>query len=86
MDKIIEKLYDLYLNNEAFPLGIIDNELSDREWRNQESLLKTLTPEQKNIFLDCVNAKEERHSIETRTVFISGFKTAIRLITESIQE
>ncbi len=51
---------------------------------DKESFIKTLTTEQQEQYEKIENAFMERCALEYQECFISGFKTAVRMILESL--
>ena len=86
MKDIIEKFYQVYIEKEAFLTGGIDKEKTNEEWKSYEILYESLTVEQEKKFLKYLRLRGDRQANELKKVFAEGFKTAIRLWTESLKE
>ena len=86
MKDIIEKLYETYIETEAFLMGDIDKEKTSEEWKVYEILYESLTAEQEKKFLKYIRLRGDRQAKEMKKVFAEGFKTAIRLWTESLKQ
>lgn len=86
MEKIIEKLYDFHINTSNFPFGKPCKENMDREWELYNFLFENLSEEHRKIFLEYVELHGIRQNEESKVVYEYGFKTAVRLITESLKE
>ncbi len=86
MEKLIEKLFELHLKTETFPVGIPDKEGIENEWKLYEFLLNNLTDKNKKILTEYNKLTSMRHGKELQAVYAQGFKTAIRLILEVYKE
>lgn len=86
MEKIIEKLYDLHLQEEQFPFGIADKERMQKEYETYCTLSQTISPLIKKQLSEYVSLNDERHKAELKAMYVYGFKTAIRLILEGVKE
>ena len=53
---------------------------------NQDSLIPTLTVQQKEVFEKLKDCEAELHGMNEREAFISGFKIAARIMTEVLYE
>ena len=54
--------------------------------RHQDSLIPTLTAQQKETFEKLKDCEAELHGMNEREAFISGFKLAARIMTEVLYE
>lgn len=54
--------------------------------RHQDSLISTLTAQQKETFEKLKDCEAELHGMNEREAFISGFKLAARIMTEVLYE
>ena len=86
MNKIVEKFYELHLQEEQFPFGVVDKESMQKEYEAYCMLSQTLSPSMKNMLSEYVNLNDERHKAELKAMYKYGFKTAIQLIFESLKE
>ena len=86
MKKWIEKLFDLHIKTETFPVGIPDKENINSEWRLYEFLLENLTDDNKKILTEYNNLTSMRHGKELEAVYKQGFKTAVCLLLEALKE
>lgn len=70
------------------------SEYDERTWldmlsyviRHQDSLIPTLTAQQKETFEKLKDCEAELHGMNEREAFISGFKLAARIMTEVLYE
>ena len=86
MEKIIEKFYDLHLQEEQLPFGFVDKERMNKEYDAYCTLSQTLPPSIKGLFAEYVNLSDERHKAELKCMYEYGFKTAIKLLIEGMKE
>ena len=86
MEKIIEKLYNLHLQEDQFPFGIVNKESMQKEYDLYYILAQTLSSSMKDQLLEYVNLNNERHKMELKAMYEYGFKTATRLFIESLKE
>ena len=66
----------------SFKRGSAYNEVLSYVIRHQDSLIPTLTVQQKEIFEKLKDCEAELHGMNEREAFISGFKLAARIMTE----
>ena len=64
MEKIIEKLYQIHLQEEDFSLGIVDREKMQKEHDAYCALSQTLPTFLKGQLAEFSNLNEERHKAE----------------------
>ena len=86
MEKIIEKLYQIHLQEEDFSLGIVDREKRQKEYDAYCALSQTLPTFMKGQLAEFSNLNEERHKAELQSAYELGFKTAIKLILEGVKD
>ena len=86
MEKMIEKFYELHLQEEQYPFGVIDKERMQKEYEAYYTLVDALSPCEKEQMLEYVNLNNERHKSELKAMYEYGFKMAINLILESVKE
>ena len=86
MEKIIEKLYQIHLQEEDFSLGIVDREKMQKEYDAYCALSQTLPTFMKGQLSEFSNLNEERHKAELQSAYELGFKTAIKLILEGVKD
>ena len=86
MEKIIEKLYQVHLDEEQFPFGIYDKEKMAKEYDAYCKLSQTLPAFMHGLLTEYSNLNEERRKVELQAAYEYGFKTAIKLILESTKE
>lgn len=86
MENIIEKLYALHLDTDSTTLGIPNKESLDAEWKLYDFLYENLADECKKSFSQYANLRNERAEEECKSAYKAGFKTALRLILESVKE
>ena len=84
-------LEDLYYGNivpheHSFKRGSAYSEVLSYVIRHQDSLIPTLTVQQKEIFEKLKDCEAELHGMNEREAFISGFKLAARIMTEVLYE
>ena len=78
---------DLYYGNivpheHSFKRGSAYSEVLSYVIRHQDSLIPTLTAQQKETFEKLKDCEAELHGMNEREAFISGFKLAARIMTE----
>ena len=86
MEKIIEKFYNLHLEEEQFPFGVADKESMEKEYDIYCMLAQTLPQFMKQQLSEYATLNEERHKRELQVAYEYGFKTAMKLILESVKE
>lgn len=86
MKDIIEKLYNLHINTETYPLGLPDKENLDEELRVYERLCNLLGEEEKQLFSQYVEQRGIRQSEELKAVYEYGFKSGVQLIIEALKD
>lgn len=86
MEKILEKLYKLHIEDGFYPYGRINHENEKKEWELYHYLYQNLHNQEKQIFLEYTNLKEERYKEELKSVYEYGFKEAIQLIAEALKD
>ena len=86
MEKIIEKLYKIHLEEEQLPFGVVDKEVIEKEYEAYCLLSQTLPQDMRKRLSEYANLNEERRKVEMQAAYQYGFKTAIRLILEGIKE
>ena len=84
-------LEDLYYGNiipheHNFKRGSAYSEVLSYVIRHQDSLIPTLTAQQKETFEKLKDCEAELHGMNERDAFISGFKLAARIMTEVLYE
>ena len=86
MDSIIGKFFDLCVNEEGESLFLPKKENLDREWELFHLFAETLPFEKKELFLEYAQLRTEKETSSQQTAYKLGFKTAIRLLTETLKE
>ena len=86
MNDLIEKLYDLHLNTSYQPLGVPDKEAKKKEIELYHLLYEDLSEENKRFFMEYVNLTGIRMCNQVKAAYECGFKTAIRLLLESLKD
>lgn len=71
-----------FRTNTVLSAGVLTNEVLSYVIRHQDSLIPTLTVQQKEIFEKLKDCEAELHGMNEREAFISGFKLAARIMTE----
>lgn len=86
MEDILNKLYEIHsdTNPRTYRKSIKEN--LDEEWRMYDVLYAELSEKQRKMFIKYVEICGMRQSEEMAVSYESGFKTAIRLIAESLKE
>lgn len=84
-------LEDLYYGNvvpreHSFKCGSAYSEVLSYVIRHQDSLIPTLTAQQKETFEKLKDCEAELHGMNEREAFISGFKLAARIMIEVLYE
>ena len=84
----LEDLYygDIVPHEHSFKRGSAYSEVLSYVIRHQDSLIPTLTVQQKEIFEKLKDYEAELHGMNEREAFISGFKLAARIMTEVLYE
>ena len=85
MEKIIEKLYEAHLNVEDFVFCAKNKEAQREEWELYCFFYETLAKEEGKVFAKYVDMREQRHREERQAAYETGFKTAIKMILESLK-
>ena len=83
MENIIHKLFDLHISTEPFPFGKSNKQNMDEEWKIYSFLYENLSDEYEKLFLKYIELRGLRQNEEIKSAYEQGFKTAIRLLTES---
>ena len=86
MEKIIEKLYQLHLEEMQYSFGYVDREKMEKEYDAYCKLSQTLPAFMKGLLMEFSNLNEERRKAELQAAYEYGFKTAIKLILEATKE
>lgn len=83
-----EDLYygDIVPHEHSFKRGSAYSEVLSYVIRHQDSLIPTLTVQQKETFEKLKGCEAELHGMNEREAFISGFKLAARIMTEVLYE
>ena len=85
MQKLIHKLFDSYIKETPFPLPK-NNDTYKEEWEFFNRLYAESLEPLKQAFLDYVKLRDAREKLEQYECYKEGFKTAVRLITESLKD
>ena len=85
MEEIIEKLYNLQVGENPYPVGVAPKEDNQREWDLYGELYDGLSKEKMSILREYLCLFEERMNKEKQYYYEKGFKTAVKLIIESIK-
>lgn len=75
-----------FLTNTVLSAGGAYSEVLSYVIRHQDSLIPTLTAQQKETFEKLKDCEAELHGMNERKAFISGFKLAARIMTEVLYE
>ena len=86
MNKVIEKFYKIYLDEEAFLVSMVDKEKAKEEWELYNVLYENLSEEHKKELLKYIHLRGDREKEELKEAFVRGFKTAVRLWAEALKE
>ena len=86
MEKMIERLYQAHLQEEALPFGVTNRENMQKECEVYCSLLEGLKQPMKDQLREYENLTEERHKAELQAAYEYGFKTAVKLVLESLKD
>ena len=86
MDKIIEKLFDVYMETEDFPLGRQEKKKMDREWELFDLLYDKLEGETKEALREYTNLCAEKEKEQLKILYMQGFKTGVKMIVESMKD
>lgn len=86
MTDMIDKLYEMHIKTEQFPLGLPDKEKEREECEKYMFLLENLDGERKAAFCKYVELRGLRQCEELQKVYEYGFKAAMRLWMEGLKE
>ena len=86
MEKILEKIYEEILKENDGLIGKANSELVSREWKIYDEIYDRLKEEERDSFCEYINILNERHSYELKESYKQGFKTAIRIVVESMKD
>lgn len=88
MEKILEKLWYGEIDPSAreFKRGSEYHELLHLLNKNQDKLLATLDVNEKELFEKFKDCQNEMQTIETREVFIEGFRLGVKIMAESLTD
>lgn len=78
----VSGMTDSVPHEHSFKRGSAYSEVLSYVIRHQDSLIPTLTVQQKEIFEKLKDCEAELHGMNEREAFISGFKLAARIMTE----
>ena len=86
MEKIIKKLYEIDLNHQLLQVLQSDRDKAIKEWDCYNDLFEKIPQECKNLFLRYINLRANRECKELEKAYEYGFKTAMKLLLESVKE
>ena len=86
MEKIIEKLYELQLQEETSAFATENNSALKQEWLLYDYLYSDLKGDHHTAFQKYSNFCLERQQEELKIAYKNGFQTAIKLILETTKE
>lgn len=86
MENIIETLYDLHIRTNPQPFGFISPEQTKQESQLYCFLYENLLEKDKKIFFNYMDLLNTRHNTQLQEAYAYGFKTAMKLILQSIKE
>lgn len=75
-----------FRTNTVLSAGVLTAKWLSYVIRHQDSLIPTLTAQQKETFEKLKDCEAELHGMNEREAFISGFKLAARIMTEVLYE
>ena len=85
MKNIIQNLYELHLTSDPFPLGIPNKNNLNEECELYSYLYENLPEEYKEKFFQYANLRTLRQNEEAKAAYVSGFKTATKLLVDSLK-
>ncbi len=86
MEKIIKKLYNMDLNQNLLRSLQADRKNAIQEWECYNDLFEKIPKESTKSFLRYMNLRANRECEELEKAYACGFKTAIRLLLESLKD
>ena len=86
MKTIFETLYETHLKNDLFSSNIVTKDFLDEECRVYEELYESLTNPLLTTFRKYCELQEVRKNRENQAAYEQGFKTAIQLIIDSLNQ
>ena len=86
MKNLIEELFNIHLNKDNFLVGVVNKEDSTRESELYDCLYESFSDENKKLFFEYLGLCRIRQGIELRESYQAGFKTAIKMIIEALNE
>ena len=86
MEKIIEKLYQLYIQEEGFSFGVVDREKMQKEYDAYCGLSQILPAFMRGQLEEYSSLNEDRRQAELQAAYKCGFKTAIKMILEGVKD
>ena len=86
MEKTIKKLYNMDLNQNLLRLLQTDRKNAIQEWECYNELFENIPQESRKILLRYINLRANREREELEKAYACGFKTATKLLLESLRE
>ena len=86
MKTVFETLYDAHIKDEPFSANIADKEFFDEECLIYEELYESLSKPLLTKFRRYCELQEIRNNKESQVAYEQGFKTAIQLIVDSLNQ
>ena len=86
MKNIIEELLHIHLNKDDFLVGLINKEDYNRECELYNLLYENLSEENKKLLFEYLGLCRVRQCAEIKESYQAGFKTAIKMIIEALNE
>ena len=86
MEKMIEKLYQMQVEEEQFLCRVVDREKRQRECDAYLMFSQTLPQFMRGQLTEYIDLCDERHKAELQAAYEYGFKTAIKLVLESLKD
>lgn len=86
MDNIIEKLFTLLESENPTLLENIPKEEIEKEWDLYFLILERLSKRDSALFSEYLTLRQNREDEEKKNAYALGFKTAIQLLLQSLQE
>ena len=85
MSKILNALFEVDKENISTPANQPKREDVNLEWELFHNIYEELPENKRELFLTYVRLRDTRENIEQRACYQHGFKTAIRLLNESLK-
>ena len=86
MKTIFETLYETHVKNDPFAFHLVNKDFFDEECHIYEELYESLTKPLLDKFRKYCELQKMQKNKETQAAYEQGFKTAIQLIVDSLNQ